>query len=78
MKRLRHRNFVRLVWCLRKRGCEVEQSRYLETISGKFCGAKLVKIAWRDKISDLNDDAIFVAKAYTGELTGMPRMQHVA
>ena len=50
----------------------------LESATASGTDAELVKIAWQDKISDLYDDgAIFVARVYTGEITGMPRMQHV-
>ena len=35
----------------------------------------LIRIAWRDKISDIYDEgATFIARVYTGETTGMPRI----
>ena len=35
----------------------------------------VVRISWRDKISDIYDEgATFIARVYTGETTGMPRI----
>ncbi len=39
-------------------------------------GGELVKIGWHDRISDMYDDgAIFIARVYTGETTGMPSVE---
>ena len=45
----------------------------LESARASGTNSELVKIGWHDKISDVYDGgALFIARVYTGEVTGMP------